>query len=185
MQAREEVGEVSTVDRVRELVEPLVDARGIELVDVEHGGGLLRITLDRPGGIDLDAITEASEAISALLDLHDPVPGGRYTLEVTSPGLERPLRTPAQFRRFVGSRVKVKTHAEVPGERRITGVLAEAGDDGVTVDVTEGPGPLGPRRLAHGDIEWARTVFEWGPAPKPGKRPRRKATPVTEGAATP
>ena len=176
---------MSTVDRVRELVEPLVDARGVELVEVEHGGGLLRITLDRPGGIDLDAITQASEAISDLLDLHDPVPGGRYTLEVTSPGLERPLRTPAQFRRFVGTAVKVKTRPDVPGERRLAGVLVEADDDGVTVEVTEGPGPLGPRRLAHAEIEWARTVFEWGPAPKPGKRPRRRATPVSEGAGTP
>lgn len=175
---------MSTVDRVRELVEPLVDASGIELVEVEHGGGLLRITLDRPGGIDLEAITEASEAISAVLDLHDPVPGGRYTLEVTSPGLERPLRTPAQFRRFVGTRVKVKTRPDVPGERRLSGVLTDADDEGVTIDVTEAPGPLGPRRLAHGEIEWARTVFEWGPAPKPGKRPRRRATPVAEGAGT-
>src|SRR5688500_13481852 len=98
---------MAVVDRVRELVEPLVAADGIEIVDIEHGPGLLRIFLDREGGIDLEAITRCSEQIADVLDAHDPVPG-RYTLEVSSPGLERPLRTAAQFRRFVGTTVNVK-----------------------------------------------------------------------------
>lgn len=156
-------------EKVRELVEPVAEAEGLELVDVEHGGGLLRVTLDRDGGIDLDAITAASERISDLLDLHDPVPG-RYTLEVTSPGLERPLRTPAQFRRFVGTVVDVKTRSHVEGERRIEAVLEDADDAGITV---------AGRRLAYDDIERARTVFEWGPPDKPGppgpKNKKKKA----------
>ena len=165
---------MSAVDRVRELIAPLVEASGLELVDVEHGGGLLRITLDRvtddpnepEAGIDLDTITEASERISDLLDLHDPIPN-RYTLEVTSPGLERPLRTPAQFRRFIGTMVAVKTNPDVEGDRRVEGELTEADETGITV---------GGRRLAYADIERARTVFEWGPTPKPGKSRRKKAT---------
>lgn len=151
-------------ERVKELVEPVVDAQGLELVDVEHGGGLLRVTLDRDGGIDLDAITSATQHISELLDVHDPVPG-RYTLEVTSPGLERPLQTPAQFQRFVGTVVNVKTRSHVEGDRRIEAVLDHADDAGIT---------LAGRHLTYADIERARTVFEWGPTEKPGKKPGKK-----------
>ncbi|CAA9227104.1 MAG: Bacterial ribosome SSU maturation protein RimP [uncultured Acidimicrobiales bacterium] len=151
---------MSTVDTVRELIEPLMSADGLEVVEVEHGRGLLRITLDREGGIDLGAITDATERISDVLDLHDPIPGGRYTLEVSSPGVERPLRKPEHFERFVGTTINVKTHPHVAGERRIEGELTEADADGITV---------ADRRLAYADIERARTVFEWGPTPKPGK----------------
>jgi ribosome maturation factor RimP len=142
----------AVAERVRALIEPLVTSTGLELVEVEHGPGLLRITLDREGGIDLDAITTASEQISDLLDVHDPVPG-RYTLEVLSPGVERPLRTPAEFKRFVGDTVAIRTHATVDGDRRVQGELTEAGDDAVVV---------AGRRLAYDEIERARTVFEWG-----------------------
>src|SRR3990170_2393512 len=114
-------------ERVHALVEPLVAASGIELVEVEHGPGLLKITLDKEGGIDLETITEASEKISDALDVHDPVPG-RYTLEVTSPGVERPLRTPDHFRRFLGSTINVRTHPGVEGERRVQGELSDADD---------------------------------------------------------
>lgn len=156
---------MSTVDRVRDLIEPLMTASGIEVVDVEHGPGLLRIYLDQDGGIDLDTITACSEQISDLLDLHDSVVPGRYTLEVSSPGLERPLRTPAQFRRFVGTEVNVKTQAHVEGERRFSGLLSEVDDQAVVI---------AGRRLAYADIERARTVFEWGPTPPPGKGPKPK-----------
>ena len=143
-------------ERVHDLVEPLVAASGLELVDVEHGPGLLKITLDKEGGIDLEMITEASERISDLLDVHDPVPG-RYTLEVTSPGVERPLRTPQQFQRFVGTPIVVRTQPGVEGERREQGILESADDDGIVV---------AGRRLAYAEIERARTVFEWGGAEK-------------------
>ena len=160
---------MSTVaDRVRALVEPLVTSSGLELVDVEHGPGLLRIYLDREGGIDLDTITRQSEIISDLLDATDPDPiPGRYTLEVSSPGLERPLRRPAEFQRFIGSAITGKTKPSVEGDRRFSGELTEADDDGIVV---------GGRRLAYDDIDKARTVFEWGPTPKPGQPRTRKAT---------
>ena len=151
-------------EKVHALVEPLVTSTGLELVDVEYGPGALKITLDREGGIDLEAITTASEQISDLLDVHDPVPGGRYTLEVTSPGVERPLRTHDQFRRFVGTTVAVRTHPDVDGERRVQGELTDADDEGIVVD---------GRRLAYRDIERARTVFEWGPAERPRGQRRR------------
>ena len=158
---------MGTVEKVTELVAPLVESQGVELYEVTFAGGLLTITLDRTDGIDLEAITHVSEQINDLLDLHDPVPG-RYTLEVTSPGLERPLRTAAQFRRFIGSAVAVRTTPQAEGERRIEGLLTEADDDGIVVD---------GRRLAYDEIDRARTVFAWGPAPKPGKTKKKAPTP--------
>jgi ribosome maturation factor RimP len=154
----------TAVERVHELVEPLATELGLELVDVEQAGPLLRIRLDRPdGGIDLDTVAAASQAISQLLDRHDPLPA-RYTLEVSSPGVERPLRTPEHFQRFVGRTVSVRTHPGAEGTRRVEGTLTAADDEGIVV---------GDHRLAYADIERARTTFSWGPAPKPGS-PRAK-----------
>lgn len=168
-------------ERVRELVEPLLASSGLELVDVELAGGILRLSLDRPGGIDLDAIAEVSPAISATLDQADPIPDP-YQLEVSSPGLERPLRTPEHFRRFVGSKVSVRTRPGTDGERRVSGLLDHADDTGIEVR-PEGSDQA-PRRIAYADIDRARTVFEWGPAAKPGQvrrsRPAARPDPVHE-----
>ncbi|HEV7888957.1 MAG TPA: ribosome maturation factor RimP [Acidimicrobiales bacterium] len=144
--------------RVRELVEPLLNTLGTEVFDVELKAGILRISIDRANGepVDLDAITEASRVVSEALDEADPVPG-QYSLEVSSPGLERPLRTPDHYRRFVGTTISVKTNPDVEGERRIQGLLDQADDAGITV---------AGRHLAYGDIERARTVFEWGGQPQ-------------------
>jgi ribosome maturation factor RimP len=87
---------------------------------------------------------------------------------VSSPGLERPLRTPDHFRRFAGSKVSVKTRPGVEGDRRVEGILTDVDDHGFSVN---------ERRLSYDDVEKARTVFEWGPPPKPGKvgsRPAKK-----------
>lgn len=164
---------MGVVEQVQALVTPVLADLGLELYDLEHAGGTLRVTVDRPGGVDLDALATATRLISRQLDEVDPVPG-RYTLEVTSPGLERSLRTPEHFRRAVGSTVAVRTRAGVEGPRRVTGVLAAADDDGITVDVVDGP-EAGSHRLAHPDIERARTVFEWAASPKPGSARRRPA----------
>ena len=155
---------MSIIERVREIVEPLLARQSLTVYDVELSGSQLRITVDAPrqdgdGGVDLEAIARATRLISVALDEHDPIPS-KYTLEVSSPGLERPLRTPAHFAGAVGLTVSVKTTARVDGERRLKGTLIAADDDGITVD---------DRTLRYDDIEKARTVFEWGPAPKPGK----------------
>lgn len=170
---------MATVEtRVRQLVEPLVTPHGIELVDVEHGPGLLRIYLDfvdPSTHIDLETITRFSEQISDLLDIpanEDVVPG-RYTLEVSSPGLERPLKTPQQFQRFVGTPVNIKTKSNVEGDRRFSGTLSEATDTHVTV---------ADRTLRYEDIEKAKTIFEWGPTPK--KTPSTSNTKKTKKATT-
>lgn len=143
---------------VRNLVEPALTAQGIELFDVEFGGGRLVVTVDRAGGIDLEALTEANHIVSDLLDEHDPIPDDRYLLEVSSPGLERTLRTPEHFATALGATINVKVKPTVDGERRHEGLLEAADADGVTV---------GGRRFHYADIERARTVFAWGPTPKP------------------
>lgn len=148
------MADLSVTERVHELVEPLLAAHDVEVVDVEQLGATLRVTVDRPGGIDLDAVSEATLIVSDALDRHDPIPG-RYTLEVSSPGLERPLRTPAHFQRFVGTDVAVKTKADIEGDRRVEGTLESADDEGVVV---------AGRRLSYADIDKARTVFVWEPA---------------------
>lgn len=159
---------MDVASRVHDLVEPLVAAEGLELVDVCYSGSQLQIFVDHATGLDLHVLSTLSNRVSRLLDEHDPVPG-RYTLEVSSPGLERRLRTPEQFRRFIGATVSVKTRPHVAGERRERGCLTGADDEGIVVTPSEGPNRGVARRLSYDDIERARTVFEWGPAPKPGK----------------
>ena len=159
------MSDLSVTQRVRELVEPLLTASGVDVVDVEQLGATLRVTVDKPGGIDLDAVSEATLVVSDALDHNDPVPG-RYTLEVSSPGVERPLRTPEHFRRFVGTSVAVKTRPDVEGDRRLEGTLEAADDEGVVV---------AGRRLAYDDIEKARTVFVWEPAERGKAKQRAKA----------
>jgi len=155
---------VDVIARVHHLVEPLVVSAGLELVDVQLENGSLQVFVDRPDGLDLEAISLLSSRISAVLDEHDPVPG-RYVLEVSSPGLERPLRRPDHFVRFVGTMVSVKTRPGVEGERRQKARLEAADDEGIV---------LGGRRLSYDDIETARTVFEWGGQPKPGHKQKQK-----------
>ncbi len=142
------------------LLRPVLDADGIELVEVglsrEHGRRVLRVTVDREGGVDLDAIALASERVSRRLDLvgFDP---GPYSLEVSSPGIERPLRGLRDFARSVGERATVKTAAPVDGTRTLSGTILEAEDGHVRMQ-TDG----GVVELALEDIVSARTVLEWG-----------------------
>ena len=138
-------------ERVRQVVEPLLTAEGFELVDIERHGPVLRVTVDHPDGVDLEAVTTATRLVSDVLDRTDLI-GDRTTLEVSSPGIERSLRTPEHFRRFVGTQVTVKTRPGTEGERRVDGVLDSADTEGVVV---------AGRRLAYDDIERARTVFVW------------------------
>jgi ribosome maturation factor RimP len=154
------------VERVNQLVEPICADLGVDLFDVDHAGGILRVTVEREGGVDIGTISLITRELSRALDHDDPIPG-RYTLEVSSPGLERPLRRQTHFVRSVGARIKVKTKPHVEGERRLEGTLAAAGDDGIQLVADDGT----TRALAYDDIERANTIFEWGPAPKPGKKP--------------
>jgi ribosome maturation factor RimP len=113
------------------------------------------------------------------------MPGSRYTLEVSSPGLERPLRTPEQFARAVGEQVMVRTLPDSGLERRVRGTLA--GVNGDAMFVTGDELPDGGMRIAYADVERARTVFEWGPSPRPGpsaKPTSRSTQPARKGRPT-
>jgi ribosome maturation factor RimP len=142
-----------------ELVRPVVEAAGLELVEVslrrESGRKVLRVTVDRPGGVDLETISATSEKVSRRLDLEGFAPGP-YALELSSPGLERTLRGPQDFRRRVGDRLKVKTSDPVEGSKVHEGELVSA--DGEAIVIAAAGGEL---RVPYDEIASARTVVDW------------------------
>jgi ribosome maturation factor RimP len=169
------------VKRVRAIVDPSATDLSLDVYDVEQRGGTLRVTLDTPAGseasVDLEQLALATRLISRQLDHDDPVPG-RYTLEVTSPGVERNLRTPAHFRREVGKTINVRLADVSAEQRRLEGVLVAADERTATIRVGEGDDAT-DHVLELSSIDRARTVFVWGPQPKPGKSGKagaRKAT---------
>jgi len=153
---------------------PLLATMGLELYDVEIAAGSVRVTVTREGGVDLDTLSAASSSLSAWLDEHDPMPG-RYTLEVSSPGLERRLRTPAQFIGAIGETVTLRISPEGEAAERVAGTLLAADDDGVELATDKGP-----RRARYDEVERARTVFAWGSAPKPSPSRGRRASATRE-----
>lgn len=172
----------SMTESIGDLVGPLVAAAGLELWDVTHGPGVVRVLVDRLGGVDLDTIGEVAKTISAELDLHeDLVPGSGYQLEVSSPGVERTLRTPSHYERFVGSLLSVKTKEAIDGSRRFRGVLLAADEAGITLGPeADGADPADGTGFAYHQIQKAHTVLVWGAAPKPGSprsRPRAASVP--------
>lgn len=159
----------AVTQRVWALAEPLVAAAGLELVDVrcapEGGRAVVRLLIDRPtGGITIDELARTSRELGHVLDAHDAVPG-RYHLECSSPGVNRPLVKPEHYRRAVGQRVYVRTRHPIQGRRQFHGVLAEAADDAATVDDADAGRVVVP--LA--DVERANIEFDFSrPAHAPG-----------------
>src|SRR3970040_867638 len=123
----------ATVGRVWELAAPLAESEGMEIVDIElrhersGGGRVLRLYLDKAGGPTLDDLSRVSRQLSELLDSHDAVEGA-YTLEVSSPGINRPLKRPEHFARYIGKRVRIKTRDSIGGRRSFLGILQEVSD---------------------------------------------------------
>jgi ribosome maturation factor RimP len=159
---------------VERAVAPVVAAAGLDLYDLELTGSgraaVLRVLVSAPGGVDLDRVASVAELVSPVLD-RAPVAAAlpaHYALEVSSPGLERPLRTPAHFRGAAGETVSLKRRAGAVNER-IRGVVRDADDDGVTL---EGEGG-NVETVAYADVVSARTVFEWGPRRDEHKGARR------------
>ncbi|NNN19207.1 MAG: ribosome maturation factor RimP [Acidimicrobiaceae bacterium] len=157
-------------DRLREVAESELADQGLEILDIELKGGSLRVTLDSETSLDLDRVSKASHLISRLID--DSVEFddmGQFTLEVSSPGLERLLRTEAHFRRFIGSKVIVKTKPEYSGPRRFGGVIKSVGEGSITLQLDDPSAGLGPEmEVRIIEIERAHTLFEWG-SPKSAK----------------
>lgn len=159
---------MAITDDVRDLIEPWLAAERLELDDLELKGSgpgrTLRVIVDSDELVDLDRIAEVSNGISRLLDteldIEEP-----YQLEVTSPGLERTLRTPRHFQKSVGREVNMKIRR---GDETILvkGLLDHAGEDRGSVTAEDGS----VTEFAYEEIAKARTVFRWQAAPKPGKK---------------
>jgi ribosome maturation factor RimP len=145
--------------RVKAIAERVAQYEGLEVVEVEwrgSGRGLLRIFVDKPGGVLLDDCAAVSRQVSTILDAEDVVPGGAYQLEVSSPGLDRKLIKPADYQRFVGSKVKVKLKNPLDGRQQFTGVLSDPAEDGFAVELT----PAETVRLKFADVQQTRLVVE-------------------------
>jgi ribosome maturation factor RimP len=128
-------------DQLSELLAPVVAGLGYELWELEFapraGGGLLRLYIDSDVGISLDDCERVSRAVSETLDAADPIPGA-YTLEVSSPGLDRVLRTQAHFERFKGERVKLEMMQPVDGRKRFSGRLTRVAAGEITLELEHG-----------------------------------------------
>jgi ribosome maturation factor RimP len=123
-----------SIDKVREIAQRVADSSGLELVDIDlRGGGkarMLRIFIDKPGGVTHDDCSNFSREVGTIFDVEEAVPGGTYTLEVSSPGLDRKLLKASDYERFTGSLVKLTTREPVDGSRHFEGRIASFSSDG-------------------------------------------------------
>jgi len=128
----------ATLGRVWELAAPLAESEGMEIVDIElrhersRGGRVLRVYLDKTGGPTVDDLGRVSRQLSELLDGQDVV-SGAYTLEVSSPGINRPLKRPEHFARYIGKRVRIRTRDLIGGRRSFLGILQDVAGESITV----------------------------------------------------
>jgi ribosome maturation factor RimP len=128
----------ATLGRVWELAAPLAESEGMEIVDIElrhersRGGRVLRLYLDKAGGPTVDDLSRVSRQLSELLDGQDVV-SGAYTLEVSSPGINRPLKRPEHFARYIGKRVRIRTRDLIGGRRSFLGILQDVAGESITV----------------------------------------------------
>lgn len=148
--------------RVFQLIEPLVDRMGLELVAVEltstNGQRVLRVSVDLPSGVGFPALSQLSHALSPVLDVEDPVPGA-YSLEVSSPGIERPIQRTDDFARFVGYRAKIKLDSG-EGRRRFTGKLLGLREDHVVMEVDGTEHALPVERIAKAHLDLSVDEYE-------------------------
>ena len=140
----------------------LLSDLGLDLYDVELAKGTLNVVVTKAGGVDLESLTKANRAVSEWLDLNDPIPG-RFTLDVSSPGLERRLRTPGHFKSTLGEVVTLREIRAGQPTRRLEGTVVAVDEKNVTLDDAE----HGQVSVAIDAIERARTVFKWGAESKP------------------
>jgi len=160
-------------DRVRELIAPILTDLDVELFDVELNGGRLLVTVDSEQGLDTGTLYLTTRAISRELDQTDPIPGS-YTLEVSSPGLERKLRRPVHWQKSIGSDVNVKVRQDFHDERRLRGSIVSADQNGAVIAMTNGDGEVEELSIPYEVVQKAKTIFEWGPTPKKGGKNSNK-----------
>jgi ribosome maturation factor RimP len=173
--------------RIEALITPVLADLGLEMYDLEYNGGIVKITVDTPpgspGGIDVDQLSQCTRLISRELDHDDPVPG-HYTLEVSSPGLERNLRLPRHFQRETGKSAAIRLQNVINGERRLSGVIESAGPDTFLLRLANGE----ERIIPYDQIDRAKTIFVWEaqakPSNKPGKGTKAGAKGTKKSATT-
>lgn len=161
--------EAELIRSVDELIRPLLDDMDIEIVDIEWvrepHGRILRFLVDKAEGIDLDTVSKANEVIGHALDRTGLI-AERYSLEVSSPGVERPLKKPEHFVRFTGSKISVRANHPIDGQRNFKGVLESAGESGISLQLEGSENRID---LDYGSIGKANLVFEFAMPKKPGK----------------
>ena len=148
-------------EEVEKLVFPILEEEGMELVDIEYkigrgrGRGILRLYIDKPDGIKIDDCERVSKRIDSILDKSDII-GGRYLLEVSSPGLDRPLKKEEDFKRFIGRLIKVKTFSPIDNQKTFVGTLKDYKEEVVTLEIKEGKIIEIPmKNIAKANLEYA------------------------------
>lgn len=148
-------------ERIRALAQPVAESLGLELVDAvfasDSGRKVLRVYIDKPGGVTLDDCADMSREFSTVLDVNDPIPQ-RYSLEVSSPGLDRPLKKEADFARFAGRKARVRTKEAMDGRRNFNAVIDSV--DGANIHVTDFDGKKFVLTISN--IEKARLEVDLG-----------------------
>ena len=149
------------IEKVQEITERVAGDAGLEVVDVQMLGGggsrMLRIFIDKPEGVTHADCEHISQHVGTILDVEDVIPGGRYTLEVSSPGLERKLARPREFERFVGRKVKVILRQPIENQRTWVGALRNFAEGIITLEPSPGKSIQFPLEL----VERANLKFEW------------------------
>ena len=149
------------LEKVREITERVGADTGLEIVDVQLLGGgnnrVLRIFIDKPEGVTHADCERISQHVGTILDVEDVVPGGRYTLEVSSPGVERKLSRPREFERFIGQKVKIVLRQPVENQKLWVGALTSFAEGIVTLEPSPGKSVQFPLEL----VERANLKFEW------------------------
>ena len=151
----------SVIERARAICERVGNQEGLEIVEVDLVGGgrhrVLRIYIDKPGGVSHADCEKVSHQVGEILDVEDVIPGAGYTLEVSSPGVERKLSKPRDFERFVGEKVKVSLRAPLENQRHWQGMLAAFANGTVTLETAPGKSIQFPLE----QVERANLKFEW------------------------
>ena len=151
----------AVVSRIEEIAERVAQSEGIEVVEVELKGGgqhrFVRISIDKPDGVTHGDCESISQQVGTILDVEDIIPGGSYTLEVSSPGVERKLLTPKDYERFQGKKAKVVLQEPLEGQRTWEGTLAGVADGLIVLDAMPGK----TLRFPFERVEKANLKFEW------------------------
>ncbi len=149
------------LEQIRQIAERVTDSEGLELVDAQLLGGgrhrVLRLFIDKPGGVTHGDCENVSHQVGTILDVEDVIPGEGYTLEVSSPGVDRPLLKPRDYERFTGQKIKLQLREARANRKRFDGLLKAFDGAKITLEIEKGE----LLEIAFSDIEKANLKYEW------------------------